>query len=113
LIVRNTKSNLDLVVAFLEANSGNIQRQLGISVEYIQLDHIEANRRIRKHLASGKADATVLHKGLTELVTRKKAKRVASTYLVTRSGQRAKVESIIERIYPPEFDPPEVPQELS
>ena len=88
-------------------------RQIGITVEYFQLDHTEANSHVRDHLSSGSADATALHETLSTLADQDKAQRIGSTYLVTRSGQRAKVESIVEHIYPTKFDPPEISSKLT
>ena len=86
--------------------------QIGIFVEYFQLDHGEANRHVRTHMSTRHSDATVLHDALARLVDVQKAKRIGGAYLVTHSGQRAKIESIVEHIYPTEFDPPEITQEL-
>ncbi|MCB1094730.1 MAG: hypothetical protein KDN22_04040 [Verrucomicrobiae bacterium] len=122
LMVRNTKFNLGVIQTFLEQNSGEISeaaddavtvRQIAIMVEYYQLDARTANRQLRDYRSTRRADATDLHDALSEMVNKKKAKRIGSGYLVTRSGQRAKIESIVEHIYPTEFDPPEVVPDLA
>ena len=87
--------------------------QIAITVEYYQLDHRAANQHIREHRSTGQPDASSLHDTLSNLVDAKNARRIASGYLVTRSGQRAKIESIVQHIYPTEFDPPEVVPDLA
>lgn len=87
--------------------------QIAITVEYYQLDHRAANQHIREHRSTGQSDASSLHDTLSNLVDAKNARRIASGYLVTRSGQRAKIESIVQHIYPTEFDPPEVVPDLA
>jgi len=122
LIVRNTKENLNLAITFIEDVSREFQgkvdenaelpKQVGILVEYIQLDHGEANRLVTEHMETGNSNATALHEGLAKLITDEKAQRIATAYLVTRSGQRATIKSVVEHIYPTEYDPPEVPQKI-
>jgi Flp pilus assembly secretin CpaC len=84
---------------------------LGILVEYIEVEHTTATELLRAHTKS--ADASSMRAEVEKLIEAKKAGVFESSYLVTRSGQRAKIESILELIYPTEFDPPETPQELT
>ena len=87
-------------------NSGMV----GCLLEYIQLDHTEANRVIRKH--AGKLNALDLREELERMIQDGKAEHLELQYLRTKSGQRAKIESIDEHIYPTEYDPPEIPQTM-
>jgi hypothetical protein len=113
LIVRNTSANLDLIATFLEEHGPDVlARQIGIIVEYIQLDHGEANRKLREQVAKKGTDANELHHGLVQMIKAGNAKRIGSAYLVTRGGKRAKIESIVEHSYAIEADPPEVPNKL-
>ena len=47
------------------------------------------------------------------LAQKKGTDLMSAPSIVTRSGQRAKIEIIREFIYPTEFDPPEIPQEFA
>ena len=113
LIVRTTAANLDLVADFLERNApGPTAKQIGVTVEFYQLAHADLNARLRRHLAAGKSDATEFRNSLDKVVREGNGNRIASAYVITRSGQRAGTDSVVEHIYPVEFDPPEVPQKL-
>jgi hypothetical protein len=86
------------------------QVEIGIRMEYIEVDHSAVTQMLRQ--PSGLADATALRMGLWKLIEEEKAELVDTSYIVTRSGQRAKIESIREVIYPTEYDPAEVPQKV-
>jgi general secretion pathway protein D len=60
----------------------------------------------------GSADATPVRAKIDQLLQDGKASIVDTSYQVSRSGQRCKIESIKEVIYPTEFDPPEIPREV-
>ena len=85
--------------------------QVGVLVEFIQLADRVANKMLRKHAAS--LSARALREELEVMLDADTAKLVESAYIKTKSGQRAKVESIDEKIYPTEFDPPEIPQTVT
>ena len=82
--------------------------ELGILIEYIRLDHKTANQLVRTHSPSA-ADAQKLRDELEELIEAGNATLDDTQWLRAKSGQRAKEESITERIYPTEYDPPEIP----
>ncbi len=84
--------------------------QVGVLVEYVQLDAPVASKLVRKHATA--ADATAFRDEVQKLVDEKKsnARVLESGYIVTSPGQRAKIESIHEFIYPTEYDPPSPPQ---
>ncbi len=50
-------------------------------------------------------------KHLEEMIVRKEAKLLAWPEVVTKSGERAVTEGILEERYPTEFDPPQSPDE--
>ncbi len=82
--------------------------EVGILIEYIRLDHRTANQLIRDH-AIRSANAQELRDKLETMMDAKTATLEDTLWLRTLSGQRAKTESISERIYPTEYDPPEIP----
>ena len=83
--------------------------QAAFLFEWIELDHREANKLVRRH--ADDPSAATLRKRLGKMIRQKKARLAHSAYLHTRQLQRAKTESIDEHIYPTEFDPPEIPRE--
>ena len=89
-------------------HSEKLTYQVGALLEYIQLDARIANKLVRKHAAL--LSAKLLRKELGVMLDEGTAELVASGYTKARSGQRTKVESNDEIIYPTEFDPPEIPQ---
>ena len=93
-----------------ESEADDVVRQVGILIEYIQLDAPVASKLVRKHATA--ADATAFRDEVQELVDEKQANArvLESGYIVTSPGQRAKIESIHEFIYPTEYDPPGPPQ---
>lgn len=91
------------------------ERQIRIQVEWIQVEAETATELLRrpesksgKNYAPISSDATPLRNQLQELIDDRDATLVDSTMVVARSGQRAKVESIQEIIYPTEFHPAEM-----
>jgi len=82
--------------------------QVGVLVEYVELDARTANKLVRKHASS--LSAALLREELEVMIDGGEARMLASSYTKTRSGQRATVHSIIEHIYGTEYDPPEIPQ---
>ena len=84
--------------------------QVAFLFEWIELDHREANKLIRKHATQVRAGA--LRKDLGEMVKKAKAQIVQTAYLITKSGQRAKTQAIDYHVYPTEYDPPELLMEI-
>ena len=85
-------------------------RGIGFLFEWIELDHRQANKLIRKHATQ--LDANELREVLEKMLDGEEAELVETAYFVSKNGVRAKVESIDEHIYPTEFDPPEIPQKI-
>ncbi len=84
---------------------------VGVFTEYIAVAHAEVPELLRQYAEED--DGALLRERLGVLIENGHARIVESSYLVTTSGQRAKLESIREWIYPTEFDPPELPQDLT
>lgn len=62
-------------------------------------------------MRTGFLDDTPMRDRALELIASGQAKRHESSYLITRSGQRSKTESVKEVIYPTEMHGPQVPNE--
>jgi hypothetical protein len=85
--------------------------QLRIQLEWIEMDHEtftalledEESMKVQGRLS---ADAGPLRESVRKLVKEKDARMLETALVIARSGQRAKVESITEYIYPTEYDAP-------
>lgn len=91
------------------------ERQIRIQVEWIEVDAETATELLRRpesksgaNYAPVSSNATPLRTKLQELIDDGDAALIESTMVVARSGQRAKVESIHELIYPTVFIPAEM-----
>ena len=82
-------------------------RQVSIQLDWIKLPHLTANQLLRRHLQHS-TDGDALYAAVQELILQKKAERMDLNCLLVRGGQRSKVEAVIEKPYPTEFDPPQV-----
>jgi hypothetical protein len=85
-------------------------RGVGMLFEWIELDHRTANKLIRKHATRLNSDA--LREILEKMLDEEKAELLETVYFVSTDGQRAKIESVDEHLYPTEYDPPEIPQKI-
>jgi len=85
-------------------------KKIATHLEYISLDHREANRLLRKNWA--KRDAGELRATLAGMIDSGKAELIDSSYSKTMPGLRTTVESVRQHIYPTEWDPAEIPQKL-
>ncbi len=83
------------------------EQVVGLLFEWIELDHRQANKLIRKYATQ--LDANALREVLETMLDEEKAELVETAYLVTDKGEKAQVTSVDEVIYPTEFDPPEIP----
>ena len=84
--------------------------QVGVFVEFIAADTALVEGLLYKH-----RDATsdrALRSALEEHLSQGTAKVSEMAYVIAASGSEAKIESVVERIYPTEFDPPEVVKEI-
>lgn len=86
-------------------------RLIRMQVEHIELSHKDLTRLMMEDDAKT-ADAKALRKKVQELVGKDEAKVIDTQIVTGRSGQRQKVESIHEFIYPTEYEPPELPADL-
>jgi hypothetical protein len=89
----------------------DLPKQIGILLEWIELDAREANKLVRKH--AGRRGAAAMREEVEAMIDAETAVLFDTNYLVTRSGQRAKTESVNEIISPSEYDPSEIPATLT
>ncbi|MFK5920943.1 MAG: hypothetical protein QM496_02090 [Verrucomicrobiota bacterium] len=102
VFIKNTQDKTDFE---------GITPDIGILVEYISLDHQAASELLRKFTPKA-ADVTELRDELEQMIDNKKANLLETTWLWSRSGQRAKTESVREAIYATEYTPPEMPKNI-
>ena len=92
----------DAEIAALIPREG-LGRQVSVQLDWIKLPHLLANQLLRQHLKHSK-DGDALYAAVQELIVQKKAERMDLNCVLVRSGQRSKVEAIVEKPYPTEFD---------
>ncbi|MBP6603443.1 MAG: hypothetical protein KA250_16630 [Verrucomicrobiales bacterium] len=90
-----------------------MEKLLRIQVEWIELDSAEMTRLLQEKDLSHpplrqSSNAGPLRKSLQLLIEKGEATLVETAIVTACSGQRAKVESIQEFIYPTEYDPPQI-----
>ncbi len=86
--------------------------QVSVQWEWIRLPHAEANQLIHQHLKASR-DADALRDAVLAMVKRKEAARLDLQALSVEEGQRAKLDSTVQKSYPTEFDPGQVPVTLT
>lgn len=84
--------------------------QIRVQVEYVEMDH-----ELMTELMSAEKvlSDNALRKRLRELEKEKKVKVVETQVAVTRSGKVVTVEAVEEFIYPTEYEPAELPNEVT
>ncbi|MDF1851258.1 MAG: hypothetical protein P1U85_10515 [Verrucomicrobiales bacterium] len=111
LIVTNTAEQLSRVEEILEEVRSRGSKVIHIYVEYIEVDHTEFSDWLFSNVLD--SDGTELRNEVQKWIREGRAEIIESATVAARSGQRAKTESIDEYIYPTEYDPPEIPTEVT
>jgi hypothetical protein len=94
--------SLTLALTGLCAAHQDPPKHVRVSIQWIEVPH-----PVLTELTGGeKKSGSALHDAVRAYVKEGKAKIVETSIVVCRSGQRAKVESIREEIYPAEYNPP-------
>ncbi len=88
----------------------SLPRHVRTQVEYIELS-LEDMTALMADPTATKND-TILRQRVTKLIKAQKAKIIESQMLIARSGEKATSESIYEYIYPTEYEPAELPNEI-
>ncbi len=78
----------------------------------MRLPHAGANQLIHQHLKTSR-DADALREAVLVLVKQKGAVRLDLQALSVEEGQSAKLDSTVQKFYPTEFNPGQVPQILT
>ncbi len=111
VIVRNTKAQLERVDAYFEAyRRENSPKQLTVFLEYIEVEAAKYHDWMFENRIS--TTGTPLRKEVQQWVKSGDATIIETTSTLVRSSQRAKVESVSEKIYPTETGTPGVPNEV-
>ncbi|CAN5494998.1 hypothetical protein BH23VER1_BH23VER1_04500 [soil metagenome] len=101
---------LPLAIAAVLPPAASGTGNVALRLEYYELDHVMLNTLVAEPTDS--MDAGTVREAVLELVRTGEATQIESAFMVTKSGQRAKVESVIEWIYPIEYDPPEIAKNI-
>ncbi|MCW1885664.1 hypothetical protein OKA04_13070 [Luteolibacter flavescens] len=80
-------------------------RQLRVMVQVIEVPHAV----LTKWNSAGIVKGADLHESAVKLVETGEAQIVETSVVIARTGEKALVETIGERIYPTEYEPPELP----
>ncbi len=107
----NTMLRIQQVEDLLESIREQSEKLIYIYMEFIEVDHDEFSDWLFENVMD--ADGTPLRNEVQKWIKEGRAEIVESATVAARSGQRAKVESIDEYIYPTEYDPPEIPNEVT
>lgn len=105
-----------IILAFLSLvpsvalSQDSTARQVRVQVEFIEMSHEELTKLMIKPRAG--ANDQDLRDACTKLVGQNKATILETTSIIARSGDKASTESITEFIYPIEWKPYELPNQL-
>ncbi len=77
-------------------------RQFRVSLQFIEVSHTALTEMLASHEKNGQT----LHDKAMALTKSGQGKLIESCMLVSRIGQRASIESVLEVIYPTEYEPP-------
>ncbi|MCH7226671.1 hypothetical protein [Haloferula sp. A504] len=95
-----------------EESDAHLPRQVQVQVEFVELDHKDLTKLLFLS-ALEVADATPLRKTVAEMVKKGEANVLETMMVVARSGEKATSESIREFVYPTEYEPPDIPDEVN
>ncbi len=84
----------------------DLPKVIRIMVEFVEMPHEELTKLIEP-VRHG-ADDAEMRADAKKLVKEKKARILETTVITTTAGQRAKVESVLEKIYPTQYDSPRI-----
>lgn len=87
-----------------------LPKLIQVQMEWIEMDHATVTDLL--FLRDLKGDSTGLRKEVQSLVKQGKAEIAETAICFARSGQKATTESVKEMIYPTEYEPAEIPNEV-
>lgn len=93
-------------------------KQVRVQVEWIEMSHEKMTELMKKDRRTNyggvlSANNQPLRDEISELVKKKEAKVIESMMVLARPGERAKIESIEEIIYPTEYTPASIAKNVS
>ena len=89
----------------------NAPKFVQVQVEFVEMAHEDLTKLL--FLSNPESsDATALRNTVAEMVKKDEAKVLETMMVVARSGEKATSEGISELIYPTEYEPPELPNEI-
>jgi hypothetical protein len=107
----NIPHQIGLLESYLDHLREMSEKQIVTYYEWIEVDRSDfSDWLFRNTLESA---GTELRNEVQKWIEEDKAEVVKSTTLITRSGQRGRVESVDEFMYPTEYHPPNVPNKVS
>ncbi len=110
LTVVNTGDQLELVEAYIFSGCYCVERQIYALIEYIEIESsLYHDWMFENSLSDG---GRKLRQQAQKWIKSGEGTVIETAMVAARSGQRAKVESIHEVIYPTEGDPPEIPNDV-
>ena len=83
--------------------------QVAVMIEMIEVDHFVLNQMISRYGKKAN-DVGEMHDRLMDMVFKDDAKLLETLWGRSPLGQSAAVESVVEKIYPTEYEPPALPQ---
>ena len=111
LIIRNTEAGFQIAESILDSIRSSAEQQIHIYQEWIEVDHDLFSDWLFENRLDD--DGTKLRNQAQQWIKQGKATIIESVLVSGQSGQRAKVESINEYIYPTEYDPAEIPNTVN
>lgn len=87
-----------------------LPKLIQVQIEWIEVDHKTLTELMFER--DPKGDSTPLRREVQELVRKDKAEIFETAIVLARPGQKATIESISEHIYPTEYEPPELSNEI-
>jgi len=113
-MIQKLKSTIVLAALWLAPpvalSQDSTPRQVRVQVEFIEMSHEELTNLMIKPRAG--ANDQDLRDACTKLVEQNKATILETASIIARSGDKASTESITEFIYPIEWKPYELPNQL-
>jgi hypothetical protein len=89
----------------------NLPKYVQVQVEFVEMAHEDLTKLL--FLSNPESsDATALRMTVAEMVKKEQATVLETMMVVARSGEKAVSEGISEFIYPTEYEPPEIPNEV-
>jgi len=110
LTVINSEDQLELVDAYIGLNGYGGFSNINTILEYIETDSVRFHDWMFQNRIT--TDGTALRKEAQKWVKDGKATIIETILVNTQSGVPAKTRSVHEVIYPTEWDPPEIPNEV-